>query len=88
MFRKLTSPLCPFYKLSETMLHQFYESNIIQKLWNDLALFFQNDFTLFDLTSQAAFLGFLNIISKLLLFQNHLLLIFQIYIYSSEDLSH
>ena len=88
MFRKLTSPLCPFYELSETMLHQFYECNIIQKLWNDLALFFQNDFTLFDLTSQAAFLGFLNIISKLLLFQNHLLLIFQIYIYSSEDLSH
>ena len=53
------------------------------KLWNDLALFFENDFTLFDLTSLAAFSGFLNNDSKLLLLQNHLLLIIKI-IYNSR----
>ena len=83
-FRKLMSPLCPFCKLSdETVLHLFYECNIILNLWNELDLFFENEFTLFDLTSQVAFLGFLNANSKLLLIQNHLLLIFKIYFYNS-----
>ena len=46
-FQKSTSPLCPFYKLSEeTMLHIFYECDIIKKLWNVLTLFFKNCFTL------------------------------------------
>ena len=87
-FWKSTSPLCPFCKLSnETVLHLFYECNIILNLWNELVLFFENEFTLFDLTSQAAFLGFLgfvNVDSELLLLQNHLLLIFKIYIYNSR----
>ena len=34
---------------------------MIEKLWNDLALFFENNFTLFDLTPQATFLGFLDV---------------------------
>ena len=41
-------------------------------------------FTLFDQTPQPVFLGFLNVDSKLLLLQNHLLLIFKIYIYNSR----
>ena len=57
---------------------------IILNLWNELVLFFENKFTLFDLTLQAAFLGFLNVDSELLLIQNHLLLIFKIYIYNSR----
>ena len=84
-FRKLTSPLCTFCKLSnETVLHLFYECHIVQNLWSKLDLFFENDFALFDLTPQAAFLGFLNVDSKLFLIQNHLLLIFKIYIYNSR----
>ena len=72
-------------KLSdETVLHLFYKCNIILNLRNELDLFFENEFTLFDLTPQAAFLGFLNVDSKLLLIQNHLLLIFKIYIYNSR----
>ena len=47
-------------------------------------MFVENDFTLFDLTPQAAFLGFLNIDSKLLLLRNHLILIFIICIYNSR----
>ena len=79
------SPLCPFCKLSdETVLHLFYECNIILNLWNELDLFFENEFTLFHLTPQPAFLGLLNVDSKLILIQNHLLLIFKIYIYNSR----
>ena len=55
-FRKLTSPLCPFCKLSdETVLHLFYECNILLNLRNELVLFFGNKFTLFDLTREASF---------------------------------
>ena len=62
----MTSPLCSFYKLSdETVLHIFYECDIIQNLWNDLALFFENDFTLFDLS---AFVSFLHVDTELLAF--------------------
>ena len=57
---------------------------ITQNLWNELDLIFKNDFSLFDLTLQAAFLGFLNIDSKLVLIQNLLLLIFKVYIYNSR----
>ena len=85
MFRKSTSPLCLFCKLfDETVLHLFYECNIILNVWNELVLFFKNKFTLFDLTMQTAFLGFLNVNSELLLIQNYLLLIFKIYIYNSR----
>ena len=50
-FWKSTSPLGPFCKLSyETVLHLFYECDIVQNLWNELHLFFENDFTLFGLT--------------------------------------
>ena len=84
-FRQLTSPLCSFCKLSdETVLHLFYECNIILNLWNELDLFFENEFTLLDLTPQAAFSGFLKVNSELLLIQNHLLLIFKISIYNSR----
>ena len=85
MFRKSTSPLCLFCKLfDETVLHLFYKCNIILNVWYELVLFFENEFTLFDLTLQAAFLGFLNVNSELLLMQNYLLLIFKIYIYNSR----
>ena len=84
-FRKSTSPLCLFCKLSDkTVLHLFYECDIVQNLWNELDLFCENNFSLFDLTPQAAFLDFLNVDSKLLLIQNHLLLIFKLYIYNSR----
>ena len=84
-FRKLTSPPCSLRKFSDEGVHRlFYECDIIQKLCDNLALFFENYLTLFDLTPQAAFLGFLNVDSKLILLQNHLLLIFKIYIYNSR----
>ena len=62
----------------------YFTNAITQNLWNELDLIFKNDFSLFDLTLQAAFLGFLNIDSKLLLIQNLLLLIFKVYIYNSR----
>ena len=84
-FRQLTSPLCSFCKLSdETVLHLFYEYNILLTLQNELVLLFGNKFTLFDLTLQAAFLDFVHVDSELLLIKNDLLLIFSIYIYNSR----
>ena len=65
-------------------LHLFHEDNIIKNLWNDLALFFENDFSLFDLTMQAVFVGFLNADLKLIFIQNHLLLLSKIYIYNTR----
>ena len=86
MFQKLTSPFCLFSKpTDETVLHLFYKCDIIQRLGNDLALFFEKDFTLFNLIQQAAFLGFLNVDLKLLLVQNQLLFIFKIYFYNSRS---
>ena len=79
-FRKSTSPLCRFWKRShDTVLHLFYECNIILNLWNKLKISLEN-----ELTPQVSFLGFLNVNLKLLLTQNHLLLIFKIYIYNSS----
>ena len=84
-FLKLTSHLYSFCKLSdETVLHLFHECDIIQNLWNHPVLFFENEFALFDLTPQAAFVDFLNANSNLLLIQNHLLLMLKTYIYKSR----
>ena len=74
----------PLFVLFATCLMRQYKCKIILNLWNELDLFFENEFTLFELTPQAAFLGFLNIDSKLLLTQNHLLLIFKICFYNSR----
>ena len=53
MFQKSTSAPCPFCKLpDETVLHLFYECDIIQNLWNELDLFFKNDFALINLKKQ------------------------------------
>ena len=66
------------------LLNLIYECNIILNLWNELVLFFENEFSLFDLTPQVAFLDVLNVDSELLLIQNHLLLILKKYIYNSR----
>ena len=71
MFPKATSPLCSLCTIDdETVLHLFYECDVTQNLWKGLALFFGNDCTLFDLTPQAAFLGFLSANLKQFLIQN------------------
>ena len=48
------------------------------------SLILRNEFALFDLTPQAAFVDFLNANSNLLLIQNHLLLMLKTYIYKSR----
>ena len=55
-----------------------------KNLWNGLALFLKNDFILFDVSPQAAFLSFLDVDSKVFLVQNYLLLIFEIFICNSR----
>ena len=58
------------YNLCKLDLENIYD----KKAQNDLGLFLENDSTLFVLTLQAGFLGFLNVDSKLLLLQIHLFL--------------
>ena len=55
-----TSLPCSFSKrFGEAILQLFCGCNKVQSLWNDLALFSENDFALFDLIPQSAFVVFL-----------------------------
>ena len=57
----------------------------VKALRNDLNTFFKNHLSLYDLTPQAAFFGFTekNLDDSIL--QNHLLLVFKIYLYKSRS---
>ena len=51
-----------------------------------LSLFFETDLSFPDLTPQAAFFGFINESDNSLnILQNHILLIFKLYIYQSRE---
>ena len=52
-------------------------------MWNGLKTFFENHLSLYDLTPQAAFFRFTEKHDTLL--QNHLLLVFKIYLYKSRS---
>ena len=55
-------------------------------LWNQLLLFFEIDIDFPHLTPQAALFGFINESdSNLNTLQNHILLIFKVYIYQSRE---
>ena len=51
---------------------------------NGLKTFFENQFSLYDLTPQAAFFGFTEKHLDDTILQNHLLLMFKIYLYKSR----
>ena len=61
-----------------------YECNITKELWNRLDLFFIHCFHLPQLLPQMAFFGFLNKYSNKLILENHILLLFKIYMYNSR----
>ena len=85
IFRKTSSSLCLFCKQAdETLLHVFCECNITKELWNRLDLFFNDCFHLPQLLPQTAFFGFFNTYSNNLILENHILLLFKIYLYNSR----
>ena len=86
-FGKTQSPLCSFcHDEAETTLHVFHKCSVTKTLWNQLSLFFETDLDFPDLTLQAALFGFINESDNSLnILQNHILLIFKLYIYQSRE---
>ena len=85
IFGKTPSSLSSFHKQpDETILHLFYERNITKELWKRLDLFFNDCFYVPQLLPQTAFFGFFNTYSNNLILENHILLIFKIYLYNSR----
>ena len=86
-FGKTQSPLCSFcHTEAETRLHVFHKCSVTKILWNLLLLFFEIDLDFPDLTPQAALFGFINESdNNLNILQNHILLIFKLYVYQSRE---
>ena len=82
------SPLCSFcHTETKTSIHVFHKCSVIKILWNQLLLFFETDLDFPDLTPQAALFGFINESdNNLNILQNHILLIFNLYIYQSREI--
>ena len=86
-FGKTQSPLCSFcHTEAETTLHIFHKCSATKILWNQLLLFFETHLDFPDLTPQAALFGFVNESdNNLNILQNHILLIFKLYVYQSRE---
>ena len=87
-----SSPLCSFCNLcDETPLHIIYECDCIKCLWSNLLQYFQNSLVLLTLTPQTAIFGFPDSTNsdynfkKNRLLINHILLIFELYVYRSKE---
>ena len=70
---------------NETIEHLFCHCFVAKELWNHLNTFFENHFSLYDLTPQAAFFGFTEKNLDDTILQNHLLLVFKIYLYKTRS---
>ena len=86
-FGKTQSPLCSFrHNEVETTLHVFHKCSVTKSLWNQLSLFFETDLNFPDLTPQATLFGLINESgNNLSILQNHILLIFKLYIYQLRE---
>ena len=86
------SPLCSFCNLyNETPYHIFYEFDHVKYLRSDLVQCFQNNLILPNLTPHTATFGFLDSRNNDYIFENnkclsnHILLIFQLYVYKYRE---
>ena len=64
--------------------HLFCHYFVAKALWNSWNTFFENHLSLYDLKKQAAFFGFSEKHLDDTILQNHLLLVFKIYLYKSQ----
>ena len=69
----------------ETIEHLFCHCFVPKALWNGLNTLFKNQLSLYDLTPPAAFFGFTEKHLDDSILQNHLLLVFKIYLYKSRS---
>ena len=70
---------------NETIDHLFCHCFVAKALWNGLNTFLENHLSLYDLTPQSAFFGFTEKHLDDTILQNHLLLVFKIYLYKSRS---
>ena len=87
VFQKKNTPLCSFRNREEkTPLHIFSECTCVIYLWQQLAIFFENNLILPALTLQTTLLRLCsdntNHDEPII---NHFLLIFQLYVYNSRE---
>ena len=68
----------------ETISHLFYYCIHIHDIWNQVQIYFTDYFHFSQLTPQTAILGFHNIDNDTFLIQNHILLLFKLYIFKAR----
>ena len=89
LFGKVETPLCSYCMLyDESIIHLFWNCVYVKNLWQQLQLYFNDDFKLPDLTLQTAIFGFWNskdYDNEIFQLINHLLLIFKINIYKARE---
>ena len=66
---------------NETIEHLFCHCFVAKGLWNDVNTFFDNHLPLYDLIREATFFGFTEKHLNDSILQNHLLLVFKLYLY-------
>ena len=82
-FGKSETKQCSFCnEYPETVVHLFFSCNVSKNLWLQLKLFFGDDILHFDLSPQTALFGFTHTNDANI--QNHLLLLFKLYLYRSR----
>ena len=82
-FGKSETKQCSFCnEYPETVAHLFFSCNVSKNLWLQLKLFFGDDILHFDLSPQTALFGFTQTNDANI--QNHLLLLFKLYLYRSR----
>ena len=82
-FGKSETKQCSFCnEYPETVVHLFFSCNGSKNLWLQLKLFFGDDILHFDLSLQTALFGFTQTNDANI--QNHLLLLFKLYLYRSR----
>ena len=85
-FGNVKSPLCSFCKSAEeTIIRLFSESLCAQYIWHQIQIFLSGYITIPDVTPQSAILGFTDTSTEHFLLINHLLLIYQCYLYKAKD---
>ena len=84
-FALSNTQLCSFCKMEEEIIsHLFYYCTHVQDIWNQVQIYFTDCFHFSQLTPQTAIFGFHNIDNDTFLIQNHILLLFKLYIYNAR----
>ena len=88
IFNKKDTKLCSYCKLQdETINYIFVECKFAIKLWSYLRHYCQSSFVIPILNPQSAIFGFFETGPDLVILLNHILLLYEYYIYLSRDSS-